>query len=171
MPDIWDMWTEEGASWHSIFGLIDPVVTEFIAEQARRGIRVVLIPYRWDEPSRILEFPSPAGLGISNNIELLVLGRSPDFRLRFSCAAWRDEDSPATRIRRWCHSSEDAQERWMISAVSKRYPAREFQTAVSERLALVFSVVTSWTLNDLGSWFGDSLAPEPATSIPQPTRL
>src|SRR5438445_8297783 len=117
-------WQEQGEFWRRLFSSVDPAIETFVREQAQQNRKVEVVPYRWDEPSRLLIFQSPVGLGIWNNIELLVLGRFPDFRLRFSCAAWRDEDLPspdrARRRRIWCHSSEDLQDSWNLFPARKR---------------------------------------------------
>ena len=169
MADIWDLWQEQGEFWRRLFSSIDPAIETFVREQARENRKVEVIPHRWDEPSRLLVFQSPIGLGIWNNIELLVVGQSIDPRLRFSCAAWRDEDLPSpTPIRRrrfWCHSSQDMQDSWNVLPTRKQTDD-PLETLLLARLSAVFGVVGSWRLLESGLWQGEGIAAESPTVVP-----
>jgi hypothetical protein len=166
MTDVWDLWDTQGQYWHSLFHEIDPAIARFIQLQANREVQVIEVPYRWDEPSRLLIFPSLAGLGIWNNIEIFIKGTFLSSVLRFSCAAWRDEDLPSGSGRRrfWCHSSRDLQESWQFRPGKKRDQAT-VGALVEERLSTVFQTVTEWRLTN-GLWHGTGVAPESPAVVP-----
>ena len=124
--------------------------------------------YRWDAPDRELLFLSPSGRGIWNNIHVLITGPSGGYKLRFSCAAWKDLEPEATRpsrLRIWSHSSPRLEEKWEVGLDD--VDEDTVRQSVEKTLFEIHRVVGSWTvLPNHGSWAGDGLVEEKPAKIP-----
>lgn len=164
--DYWSLWLSRGDDWKKLFALIDPAIEGFIETQKREGRKVDVLRYRWDAPDRSLEFPSPQGGGIWNKIDLLIVGSPGTYTLRFSCAAWKDEERGprSPRRRMWCHSSSELERQWELSLEKDLDFLRG---AVEKRTKDVFKTVSSW-MAFVGSeeWKGHGLIAEKPALVP-----
>lgn len=168
MEDYWALWERHGGDWTKFFGWIDPAISGFVEERRQENRKVEVLRYRWDAPDRTLVFPSPAGQGVWNQIQLLVLGSPGAYHLRFSCAAWKDAELPgqrSPRMRLWCHNDKKLEDRWKIDLGKIHGSALELE--VSGRLEQVFRVVGEWVPKaKMGDWSGEGLVEEKLATIP-----
>lgn len=111
--DSGEAWASQGEDFRVILGHIDRAWSQLLGERRFEAERLEIIPLRWDMPDWTVVFRAESS-PVRRSVQCLIEGRTDEYEIRVTAAAWFDESMERSFTRYWCHSAGEIERDWRI---------------------------------------------------------